>query len=70
MGAVRKLLVLIAVFFIFVGHKINNLLQPLPPPKLEETWWGDGDPWRQDTSVRRFKVNVSEQVSILFKLIL
>lgn len=60
-----KTLVILAVITVFAGYKINNLLQPPPPPKLDEPWWGSGDPSKQDTSIRPFQVNVSEQVGLI-----
>ncbi|EFA00170.1 Juvenile hormone epoxide hydrolase 1-like Protein [Tribolium castaneum] len=61
MGIGWKILVIPAVLIAFGGYKINNLLTPPLPPKLQEPWWGSGDPSKQDKSIRPFTVNVSEQ---------
>ncbi|XP_063914655.1 juvenile hormone epoxide hydrolase 2-like isoform X1 [Zophobas morio] len=62
MGALGKLFIIFAVLVIFVGYRLNNLLQPSPPPKLEEKWWGRGDPAGEDKSIRTFKVHVADEV--------
>lgn len=38
-------------------------------PKLEETWWGPGESKDVDTSVRPFKINISDKVRLFYYII-
>ncbi|RZC34646.1 juvenile hormone epoxide hydrolase-like protein [Asbolus verrucosus] len=63
MGVVVKLfIVIITVLISWIGYKVNNIIKPPPLPRLEETWWGNGDPWRTDKSIRPFRVNISDKI--------
>ncbi|KAJ8948747.1 hypothetical protein NQ318_017916 [Aromia moschata] len=43
--------------------KVIKPLYDVPPvPQLKETWWGSGDPAQEDTSIRPFKINVSDEI--------
>ncbi|CAH1183113.1 unnamed protein product [Phaedon cochleariae] len=43
--------------------KVRPLLEVPPIPKIEETWWGPGQPGKSvDTSIRPFKINVPDEV--------
>lgn len=43
-------------------YKVPNVFKPPPLPTIEETWWGKGAPSTEDTSIRSFQVNVSNEV--------
>ncbi|CAG9824999.1 unnamed protein product [Phaedon cochleariae] len=43
--------------------KVKPLLEVPPVPKIEDTWWGPGQPGKSvDTSIRPFKINVPDEV--------
>lgn len=67
MGCVRVALILGTLITAFVSYKVHRALFEVPPlPKIEETWWGPGKPGKEDTTIRPFKINVSEEVIIIF----
>lgn len=50
---------------------VRNLFFHVPPLPVikEERWWGPGKPYaNEDTSIKPFSINVSEEVSNLFFL--
>ncbi|KAI4471860.1 epoxide hydrolase 1-related [Holotrichia oblita] len=59
----RIILLASAGFIIFVGIKLSQLSTVPPVPKLENEWWASGKPSEIDTSIRPFKINVSQEVS-------
>ncbi|KAJ3635162.1 hypothetical protein MTP99_008091 [Tenebrio molitor] len=61
MALLWKLLIFVAGVVVLIGYKLNNVMKPPPVPKLEETWWGNGDPWREDKTIRSFQINVSDK---------
>ncbi|KAK4877710.1 hypothetical protein RN001_010216 [Aquatica leii] len=68
MAFFRKVFYLIiAATIVFVGVKINYLLEPPPIPNLENEYWGPGSPTKDDTAIRPFKINVPEQVLEVLK---
>ncbi|KAI4471871.1 epoxide hydrolase 1-related [Holotrichia oblita] len=58
----RIILLASAGFIIFVGIKLSQLSTVPPVPKLENEWWASGKPSEIDTSIRPFKINVSQEV--------
>lgn len=58
----RIILLVSAGFVIFVGIKLSQLSTVPPVPKLENEWWSSGVQSEIDTSIRPFKINVSQEV--------
>ncbi|CAH0547782.1 unnamed protein product [Brassicogethes aeneus] len=56
-----KSLVSASLVVIFLAVLINNALKPPAVPKIEATWWGPGEPSKQDKSIRPFTINISEK---------
>lgn len=61
MGLIIKLVFLIVT--VLTAYQISKLFDTPPVPKLENTWWGPRDPSKEDTSIKPFKINVSDEVS-------
>ena len=64
-----KTLSIILVLAAILGHSIFRQFSPtliVEPPDAGNGWWGRGPPevsaGKQDTSVREFRVNVSDEV--------
>lgn len=57
-----KTLVIVSIIIVFLGYKINQLIQPPALPTLEETWWSYGDPSKQDKSIRSFQIKIPDKV--------
>lgn len=58
-------LVVFAVIIGLIYVKYNNLSSPLPPPKFNENeYWGPGkkESYREDKTVKAFKINYSDKV--------
>ncbi|KAJ8938570.1 hypothetical protein NQ314_011429 [Rhamnusium bicolor] len=57
---------LIAVVFAVAGVllylQVKTIFEVPPLPKLEDTWWGPRAPSREDTAIKPFKINVSDQI--------
>lgn len=52
-----------AVFVSFLaGLSYDYLTAPVTLPTLQETWWGPGLPTKEDTSIKPFKINISDEV--------
>ncbi|KAF2879071.1 hypothetical protein ILUMI_27106 [Ignelater luminosus] len=65
MSLLRTLLLLsTVVLIVLIGIKINSLIQPPPVPKIEENrYWGPGNrPSKEDTTIKSFKISVSEEI--------
>ncbi|KAK9732159.1 alpha/beta hydrolase fold [Popillia japonica] len=63
MGSCLKIFLAIsAILTILIGLKINSLLEVPPMPVLEETWWGQGQAKKVDTSIRPFKIDIPDKV--------
>nr|ARE68677.1 juvenile hormone epoxide hydrolase [Epicauta chinensis] len=60
MGFLVKLFFLIST--VLIGYAIHQLLQVPPLPQLEDVWWGPRDATKEDTSIKPFKINVSDEV--------
>lgn len=45
--------------------KIKPLLDSPEKPQIDDIWWGPGEPSKTDTSIRPFKIDVPEDVSIV-----
>ncbi|XP_028145259.2 juvenile hormone epoxide hydrolase 1-like isoform X1 [Diabrotica virgifera virgifera] len=58
-GQVLSALILVASIAIFLG--IRAFLAPPPIPELGEKWWKASKPAELDTSVRPFKIQISEE---------
>lgn len=54
---------LIVLACLWVYRKIKNFFTIPDVPKLEDTWWGPGDPQTVDISIKEFKINIAEDVS-------
>ncbi|XP_035659563.1 epoxide hydrolase 1-like [Branchiostoma floridae] len=56
--------VVVIVSAIVVAFILNNVLnQPLEVPQIEDVYWGEGErPTKEDTTVRKFVLNVSDDV--------
>lgn len=37
-------------------------------PRIDDIWWGQGDPSKTDTSIRPFKIDISNDVSIAINI--
>lgn len=55
----KTVIVLVGVF---LSIKSKSYFNAPPLPKIEETWWGPGAPKQEDTTVRPFKIKVSDEV--------
>ncbi|KAJ8985149.1 hypothetical protein NQ317_012801 [Molorchus minor] len=63
MGKGTLLGVVVAVLAVLAYLKLVRPLYEVPPlPKLEDTWWGPRDASREDTEIRPFKINVSNEI--------
>nr|XP_022920508.1 juvenile hormone epoxide hydrolase 1-like [Onthophagus taurus] len=63
MGICGKLtLILLTGLAVFIGMKLNALNAVPEVPKLEDTWWGPGDPKKVDPAIKTFKIDVPEKV--------
>lgn len=64
MGKFCKIFLLVStVVLAFIGYKVQNTLYSIPEkPILKDTWWGPGSPKAEDTSIKPFKINISDQV--------
>ncbi|KAF5295494.1 hypothetical protein FQR65_LT10482 [Abscondita terminalis] len=68
MAFFRKVFYLIvAATVVYVGVRINSLLQIPPLPNLKNEYWGPGAPTKEDTAIRPFKINVPDQVLEVLK---
>lgn len=50
-----------------VAYFLQGLCKPkqvIPPP--DNQWWGPGTPGKEDTSIRPFKINISDKVNTEF----
>ncbi|XP_044269723.1 juvenile hormone epoxide hydrolase 1-like [Tribolium madens] len=47
---------------IITAYLIGKYLLTPTIPTLENTWWGSRDPTTEDTSIKPFKINISEEV--------
>lgn len=64
MGCLRIALIFGTLLTAIITYKVHKALFEVPPlPKIEETWWGPGKPGKIDTSIRPFKINISEEVN-------
>lgn len=64
MGIVTNLAALVVLLTaITVFSKIKSALEYPEKPKINDIWWGAGEPSKTDTSIRPFKINVQEEVS-------
>ena len=58
---------LIAVLIGFGYYQFNELTRPLPVPQLKmNRYWGPGDEskYKEDPSIKPFKLKVDEEVSL------
>ncbi|KAK5642946.1 hypothetical protein RI129_009113 [Pyrocoelia pectoralis] len=55
------------IFTIYLGIKINSLLQLSPLPKLGSEYWGPGKSTKDSDAIRPFKINVPEQILEVLK---
>ncbi|VEN50712.1 unnamed protein product [Callosobruchus maculatus] len=62
MGSINVTFVLGLVVAGLGAYMIYPMLSTPPVPKVEEKWWGAGKPTKEDTRIRDFKINVSEDV--------
>lgn len=53
--------ILLAV--VWLCRKIKIFFTTPDVPELEDTWWGSGDPIKEDKTIQPFEVNVPEEVS-------
>lgn len=71
MGVTKVLLIAsFAVLLVAVYLQWKSLFEVPPLPQLEDTWWGPRDPSKEDTEIRPFKINVSDEVSNVSPLFL
>lgn len=47
---------------IWVYRKIKFFFEVPAMPKLEQIWWGPGDPKTEDVTIEPFVINVSDEV--------
>lgn len=60
--------VIFMVLAVYTYFELRSKLQPPSIPDLGEIWWGSGEPGKEDTSIKPFKINVSKSVSIFYHL--
>jgi hypothetical protein len=65
-GFVKFIVLILALAIGNVIYKAN-INEPVKVPP--ETWWGPGDPSKEDKSIVPFKINVSNEVRPLDKFI-
>lgn len=67
MGFFGKLqYILLTIFIAFLIKKYFDISKPLPPPKFNiNQYWGPGHGanYKEDTSIKPFKISYSERVS-------
>lgn len=64
------LTVLVAGFSVVVYLQVSSLYEVPPLPRLEDTWWGPRHPYKEETEIKPFKINISDEVSIfLFQFV-
>lgn len=69
MGLLGKLLLVsVTLSAVVIGYIFYTLNQVPQLPKLENTWWGAGQPRKLDESIRNFKINISDDVCNLILL--
>ncbi|KAJ8938571.1 hypothetical protein NQ314_011430 [Rhamnusium bicolor] len=50
-----------SIYFLYL--KVKSIFYKIPPhPKLEDTWWGPRDQSKEDSSIKPFKINISDEV--------
>lgn len=61
---VRQVLIHASVAVLIVGvyMKTKSLFEVPPLPQLEDVWWGPRDPSQENTEIRPFKIDVSDEV--------
>lgn len=64
MGAASFVAVIIAILGVLVFLELRPIFQVPPKPELGEKWWGPGEPGKEDTSIKPFKINVPDEVNI------
>lgn len=65
MGFVRNLTILISILIAMTLYSTMKSMFKYPEtPQVENIWWGAGEPSKTDTSIRPFKINVADNVSI------
>lgn len=42
--------------------QFKSFFEPAHIPKLEEKWWGKGDPQKSYVKIRPFKIDISDEV--------
>lgn len=47
---------------VLVYFKLNSYPKV---PVYPDTWWGTGDPTKEDTTIRPFKIDISQSVSVI-----
>ncbi|KAJ8925185.1 hypothetical protein NQ315_001370 [Exocentrus adspersus] len=52
----------IIVVSVAIFLQVRTLYEVPPLPEIEETWWGPREPSKEDTEIREFKINVSNEV--------
>lgn len=52
----------IGILLISVGTVFFNTFKEKTVPVYLDTWWGDGDPSKEDTTVRPFQIDISKKV--------
>lgn len=64
MSYISKILITIlisgSVYFYVKVKEIPSI------PTLEEKWWASGSPQKEDTTIRPFKINISDEVNTYF----
>lgn len=71
MGAITKILLLSGVIgAVYIGYVVKEMLEPPPLPVLkDDVWWGPGEARKVDESIRPFKIQISNEVTELKKMI-
>ncbi|XP_066259194.1 juvenile hormone epoxide hydrolase 1-like [Euwallacea similis] len=53
---------LVGLLFLTVGYVLFNKFTVQEIPQYPDTWWGKGDPSKEDTTIRPFKIDISNEI--------
>lgn len=62
--------IVVVILAVYLFYKIKTLAEPPETPQVDDIWWGPGNPAKVDSSIRPFKIDVSDAVSYLTIIII
>lgn len=57
--------IIFALVAVTIYFRTKQLFEFTKKPSVEDIWWGPGEPSKANTNIRPFKVNISEEVSMI-----